>query len=233
MSPSVQVRALETRARLIEAGRTAFSLHGHDAVNPTSDILEPAGVSVGSLYHQFADKTELLVAVLDEAAQERENLTFLLKPGDCSRSSLEEDLSRAVERFFVSLDDAGSLWRIQARERNNTDRRIRQRILEGRRAWQQEITRIIGPFNRRDQPALDVAVQLIFLVCVGLIAVYLDLPPETRATSRRTLPARVSEFLCRGVRPLLVAPPARVTENRQLMTGNASSRNGSGRRTPP
>jgi len=206
MSPSVQARALETRARLIEAGRTAFSLHGHDAVNPTSDILEPAGVSVGSLYHQFADKTELLVAVLDEAAQERENLTFLLKPGDCSRSSLEEDLSRAVERFFVSLDDAGSLWRIQARERNNTDRRIRQRILEGRRAWQQEITRIIGPFNRRDQPALDVAVQLIFLVCVGLIAVYLDLPPETRATSRRTLPARVSEFLCRGVRPLLVAP---------------------------
>jgi len=111
-----------------------------------------------------------------------------------------------VERFFVSLDDAGSLWRIQVRERNNTDPRIRERILEGRRAWHQEITRIIGPFNQGDQPALDWAVHLIFLVCVGLIAVYPDLPPDTRATSRHTLPARVSEFLCRGVQPLLATP---------------------------
>ena len=206
MSPSVQARALETRARLIEAGRTAFSLHGHDAVNPTSDILEPAGVSVGSLYHQFADKTELMVAVLDEAAQERENLTFLLKPGDCSRSSLEEDLSRAVERFFVSLDNAGSLWRIQVRERNNTDPRIRERILEGRRAWQHEITKVVEPHNRRGGQALDQAVGLIFLVCVGLIAVYPDLPPDIRTANRHTLPARVSAFLCRGVQPLLAAP---------------------------
>jgi AcrR family transcriptional regulator len=206
MSPSVQARALETRARLIEAGRTAFSLHGHDAVNPTSDILEPAGVSVGSLYHQFADKTELMVAVLDEAAQERENLTFLLKPGDSARSSLEEDLARAVERFFVSLDNAGSLWRIQVRERNNTDPRIRERILEGRRAWQHEITKVVQPHNRRDGQALDQAVGLIFLVCVGLIAVYPDLPPDIRTANRHTLPARVSAFLCRGVQPLLAAP---------------------------
>jgi len=206
MSPSVQARGLETRARLLEAGRTAFSLRGHDAVNLTSDILEPAGVSVGSFYHQFADKTELLVAVLDQAAKERENLTVLLELGDSARSSLEENLAQAVERFFVSLDDAGSLWRIQVRERNNTDPRIRERILEGRRAWHQEITRIIGPFNQGDQPALDWAVHLIFLVCVGLIAVYPDLPPDIRTANRHTLPARVSAFLCRGVQPLLAAP---------------------------
>ena len=154
MSPSVQARALETRARLIEAGRTAFSLRGHDAVNLTTDILEPAGVSVGSFYHQFADKTELLVAVLDEAAQDRKNLTVLLEPGG-PRSSLEADLSRAVERFFVSLDDGARLWRIQVRERNNTEPRIRQRILDSRRAWQHEITKVIEPHNRRDEPALD------------------------------------------------------------------------------
>ena len=205
MSPSVQARAVETRARLLEAGRTAFSLRGHDAVNLTTDILEPAGVSVGSFYHQFADKTELLVAVLDEAAHKREELAGLLEPGEGPGPSLDTAISRAVERFFVSLDNGAPLWRIQVRERNSTEPRIRQRILDSRRAWQHEITKVVEPHNRRDGQALDQAVGLTFLVCVGLIAVYPDLPPDIRTANRHTLPARVSAFLCRGVQPLLAA----------------------------
>ena len=215
MSPLVQARALETRARLIEAGRTAFSLHGHDAVNPTSDM-EPAGVSVGSLYHQFADKTELLVAVLDEAAHDREELAGLLEPVEGPGPSLDTAISRAVERFFVSLDNGAQLWRIQVRERNNTEPRIRQRILDSRRAWQHEITKVVEPHNRRDGQALDQAVGLILLMCVGLIAVYPDLPPDIRTANRHTLPARVSGFLCRGVQPLLAAPCTGLTTHQQL-----------------
>jgi AcrR family transcriptional regulator len=64
-SPS---RADDTRQRLIAQGRLAFAAKGHDGVSIQRDVLQPSGVSNGSFYHQFSDKTELLLAVLDEAA---------------------------------------------------------------------------------------------------------------------------------------------------------------------
>lgn len=55
-----------TRKRLLDAGRRAFARAGPGGANLKEDILVPAGVSVGSFYHQFRDKTELFVAVLEE-----------------------------------------------------------------------------------------------------------------------------------------------------------------------
>ena len=209
MSPTAQSRAIETRSRLLAAGRVAFSHRGYDAVNLTSDILEPAGVSVGSFYHQFADKTELLIAILDQAATDRKASVFLHDTADSRKRSLDTDIAGAMERFFLSLDDGGHLWRIQIRERNNTEPRIRERILDGRRAWRQEITQLLAPHNRHDDNALAQAVELIVIFCIGLISAYLDLPPDARAARRNSLPRQVSDFLCRGVRPLLGAPTPR------------------------
>ena len=62
---------METRQRILDAARIAFAAKGHDAVNLRSDILEPAGVRVGSFYHQFTDKTALLVELLRDASVER------------------------------------------------------------------------------------------------------------------------------------------------------------------
>ena len=63
-----QPRSAEvTRRKILDAGTRAFADKGLDGTNLVRDVLEPAGVSVGSFYHQFADKTELLIVLLDEA----------------------------------------------------------------------------------------------------------------------------------------------------------------------
>jgi AcrR family transcriptional regulator len=58
-------RSARTRAALIAAARPLFAERGFAAVG-TEEVVRAAGVTRGSLYHQFTDKTELFAAVFEE-----------------------------------------------------------------------------------------------------------------------------------------------------------------------
>jgi AcrR family transcriptional regulator len=62
-------RTAHTRAALIAAARRLFGAEGFVAVG-TEKITREAGMSRGALYHQFADKTDLFAAVLDQVEAE-------------------------------------------------------------------------------------------------------------------------------------------------------------------
>jgi AcrR family transcriptional regulator len=62
-------RSASTRAKLVRAGRTLFARKGYAAVG-TEEIVRRAGVTRGALYHQFADKEELFLAVYEEVERE-------------------------------------------------------------------------------------------------------------------------------------------------------------------
>lgn len=62
-------RGAITRAKLVEAGRKAFSTYGYEIAR-VADIARLAGVSHGNFYRHFTDKDDLLHAVLDELHQE-------------------------------------------------------------------------------------------------------------------------------------------------------------------
>jgi AcrR family transcriptional regulator len=49
-------RSAMTRAALIQAARALFAGHGFAGVS-TEAIVQAAGMTLGALYHQFADKT--------------------------------------------------------------------------------------------------------------------------------------------------------------------------------
>lgn len=64
-----QRRPEEKRARLVAAARTAFGEHGYGA--SVHEICKAAGVGIGTFYHQFPDKSDLMRFLMDEEHQYR------------------------------------------------------------------------------------------------------------------------------------------------------------------
>ena len=62
-------RSRASRAALVAAGRTLFAERGFAEVG-TSEIVAAAGLTRGALYHQFGDKQQLFLAVLEQVEQE-------------------------------------------------------------------------------------------------------------------------------------------------------------------
>jgi AcrR family transcriptional regulator len=69
MSPTQAERSATTRQALLNAARTLWGERGFAAVG-TPEIATTAGVTRGAMYHQFADKTSLFVAVLEAVEEE-------------------------------------------------------------------------------------------------------------------------------------------------------------------
>lgn len=68
----MQVRARETRARILAAAREVFGQHGYSA-GTTNRIAEQAGISIGSLYQYFPNKDAVLVELVEEHIAEGAN----------------------------------------------------------------------------------------------------------------------------------------------------------------
>ncbi|ROO86264.1 TetR family transcriptional regulator [Actinocorallia herbida] len=63
-----QLRALETRGRLLEAAARVFAAHGY-AAGTTNRIAEEAGHSIGSLYQYFPNKDAILLELASAHAR--------------------------------------------------------------------------------------------------------------------------------------------------------------------
>jgi len=62
-------RTARTRAALLSAGRALFVDRGYAATG-TPELVEAAGVTRGALYHHFADKAALFLAVVEAEARD-------------------------------------------------------------------------------------------------------------------------------------------------------------------
>lgn len=64
-------RTAQTRKSMLQAAREVFTEHGF-AEASVADVVERAGLSVGSLYHHFGGKTELFLALWENHQAEYE-----------------------------------------------------------------------------------------------------------------------------------------------------------------
>ena len=74
MSPTQAERSAATQTALVGAARRLWGERGYAAVS-TPEIAKAAGVTRGAMYHQYADKTQLFLAVIE--AVERDVLEQL------------------------------------------------------------------------------------------------------------------------------------------------------------
>jgi AcrR family transcriptional regulator len=93
-----QRRPEEKRARLLAAARTAFGQTGYGA--SVHEICQVAGVGIGTFYHQFPDKSDLMRVLMDEEHQ------FRVRAFDALTAHDREDLAAEVARVIAGSDPA-------------------------------------------------------------------------------------------------------------------------------
>lgn len=201
-------RAGETRARLLRAGRAAFARKGLAAVNLKRDILGPADVSVGSFYHQFADKTELLIAILEEHAEETRRLFREVHRPDADRRG-EEIARRSYALAFDRADRHADVIRIHARHAQDPDPRVR-RFVEAdrarmRRSLADDYARLAEAYGFDLE--VELAAELVAGLTEAVIRHYLSLPKAERAKARPQLLDGLVRFTLRGLSGLAPAGP--------------------------
>ena len=99
-SMPVQQRAWETRTRILDGAVEALVELGYAGAS-TSAVLARAGVSRGSLLHQFRSKDELLVAAVQHLAEARTRALATTPPPRTPDGAL--DVDRAVETLWATL----------------------------------------------------------------------------------------------------------------------------------
>jgi AcrR family transcriptional regulator len=189
-----------TRERLIEAGRRAFARKGLAGTKLTQDILEPAGVSVGSFYHQFKDKTDLMLAIFE---QHTDNMRALVReahrpvPG----RSLAEIARSSYALCFDLADRYANDARILMRERAGDEPRIKRFIDEDRRRWVESLMldyRRLAELNGIDLD-VELAAELIAGFARGVLDQYLELPKKERPKAREKLLDGLVRFTLGGL----------------------------------
>lgn len=91
----------ETRARLIQAARAAFSGKGYAAAS-MDELTASAGLTRGALYHNFGDKKGLLQAVIDQI--DGEILTRMREAGGREATLWDAFITEALTYIEMSLE---------------------------------------------------------------------------------------------------------------------------------
>ena len=124
-----QERSEFTRAALIQAARRLFIENGF-AKTATPEIVAAAQVTRGAMYHHFADKADLFLAVAMQCAQE---VADSVDQGSEGAISPLEGLMQGAKAYFAAMtqDGRAQLLLVQAPSALSIEQRLRIGELSG------------------------------------------------------------------------------------------------------
>ena len=199
----MQARARRTREKILAQAKRAFAERGFEATNLTEHILTPAGVSVGSFYHQFTNKREVLLEIFSTAiAARHDRLRVHL------RSMAMPDFEAAYRSVLsVLVDEAMAdpeIWSIQWREHESPDAEIRTRAMIGTSGWTDVMVTIMEPYYP-DGAARARAAEMSVLLGSGMLRDFCHLDPDVQASRRDGLIDTCARFARAGVDAVIAA----------------------------
>ena len=152
-------RPEEKRARLIAAARSVFGEKGYGA--SVQEICRAAGVGIGTFYHQFPDKSDLMQQLMDEEHRYR------VRAFEALEGKATEDLAGVVARVISGSDPA--LLRAMV-EACGTDNRLRNFGLGLRIVTRERLAAALSRAREaRDvrHPALDAGIAASATLILG------------------------------------------------------------------
>ena len=178
-----QARAIRTRERILDQAERAFAAKGFEAASLTSDILDPAGISVGSFYHQFSDKRAVLYALLEERRGAR--LARALEVANAPElTSFNQSVRQAVLELLDDIDRYPDTWWIHFREIHNADPEIREIVARSWAMWLDSIRSILERWV--PSPGARTPGRALFATygVTGILRLYLDADEAMRRRIR-------------------------------------------------
>ena len=186
-----QARAIRTRERILDQAERAFASKGFETASLTSDILDPAGISVGSFYHQFSDKRAVLHALLDERGTWRA-VDAEAAEAAAAQTTAADAVREGLRLLMADIDVRPAMWWIHSRELHSADVEVRA-LIEQSWASRLDTIRTILETASGDQGGGDVTVRspgrLAFATAglVGVLRAYLSADVAARRAARDRL----------------------------------------------
>ncbi|OUZ08349.1 TetR family transcriptional regulator [Aeromicrobium sp. PE09-221] len=153
--------------RIVAAGREVLATHGYDAFS-TNRIAEVAGISPGSLYQYFTDKTAILDVIIDrywEEVTERVVAALGERAGDTGRAMIRD----TADALLSALESDRVLLRVLAEELPAGQNRTRRIVVERRvRELLALYLRANPQLSRRPDPVVTAWVVVLALENVAL-----------------------------------------------------------------
>jgi len=124
---ALEKRSEETRKKLLSAATKLFTLHGYHKTT-VNDIANEIGMTQGAFFHNFANKEELLYAVVERLARGFEEYRAVL--GAANSTEALKELSTMMMAHYNNSPEATICLAALAAEFAGTGHPILQEILK-------------------------------------------------------------------------------------------------------
>lgn len=160
------------KEEIMEAAIQVFVEEGFHSAG-VRDIAEQAKVAIGTIYHYFNHKEDILIQIFRKEADARQRFFENLRASDLS---IKEQIRRVVEMYFEGAKENRQLAKLILTERLESNERLQKVV----RRLREEMTHYIGEIIEEGIEKKEIA------------------PCNPAITSRAFLGA-VEEVICHGV----------------------------------